>query len=215
MGVFWAAQSIVGWPHRMEATPVSLAQDPRQHIHFEVQLRWELSADQVRRACAFPPRDQPAAIVVTTVLRCKSRWVAGKCWADAATRWWLVDVQALLGATGITPAELPATSLIVDTDHSVPHFRGVGAGAAGQLRQDLVEVSLEELTLTVEPFLTAVHIYWKEDSNTTINCVLQSFMEALWSQVWILCLASINIYVPILSKPILQHISGMLPLSCQ
>lgn len=58
-------------------------------------------------------------------------------------------------------------SLIVDTDHSVPHFRWVGAGAAGQLRQDLLEVPLEELTLTVEPLLTAIHIYWKGDSNNT------------------------------------------------
>lgn len=58
-------------------------------------------------------------------------------------------------------------SLVVDTDHSVRHLRGVGAGAARQLRQDLVEVPLEELTLTVEPLLTAVHIFWKEDSNTT------------------------------------------------
>lgn len=118
----------------MEATPVSLAQDPREHIHFEVQLRRELGADQVRRARAFPACDQPPAFAVTTVLRRESRRVAGERRADAATRRRLVDVQALLRAAGIPPTELPAVRLIVDADHGVRHLRRVGAGAAGQLR---------------------------------------------------------------------------------
>lgn len=172
MGVLRAAQPIVGRAHRMEATPVPLAQDPRQHVHLEVQLRRELGADQVRRACALPPRDQPPAIVVATVLRGEGGQVAGERRADAAARRRLVDVQALLGAAGIAPAERPAASLIVDADYGVPHFRGVGAGAAGQLGQHLVEVPLQELTLTAEPLLTAVHVWWSEDNNTASNIVL-------------------------------------------
>lgn len=175
----------------MEAAPVSLAQDPRQHVHFEVELRWKLCADQVRRTCAFTPCYQLPAIAVTTLLRCESRRVARKRWADAVASWWLVDIQALLGAASITPAELPAMSLVIDTDHSVRHLRGEGAGAAGQLRQDLMEVPLEELTLTVEPLLTAVHIFWRDDSSVTWNRVLQLFMLALqvswvsrWRLVW-------------------------------
>lgn len=152
----------------MEATPVSLAQNPRQHIHFEVQLGRKLGANQVRRACAFSSRDQPPAVVVTTVLCRKGSRVAGQCRADAAARRRLVDVQALLGAAGVVPAERPSVSVIVDTDHGVRGFERVGAGAVGQLRQHLMEVPLQELTLTIEPFLTAVYICWKEDSNTAL-----------------------------------------------
>lgn len=146
----------------MESTPVSLAQDPRQHVHFEVQLGRKLSTDQIRRARAFPPRDQPPALAVTTVLRRQGGRVARQRRADAAPRRRLVDVQALLGAAGVAPTELPVVGLVVDTDHGVGDLGGVGAGAAGQLGQDLVEVPLEELALTVEPLLAAVHICQKE-----------------------------------------------------
>lgn len=149
----------------MEATPVSLAQDPRQHVHFEVKLWGELGTDQVRRACAFAPRDQMPSIAVTAVLRRESGRVTGKRRPDAVLSRWLVDVQALLGAACIAPAELLPVRLVIDADHSVSHLRGVGAGAAGQLGQDLLEVPLEEFTLTVEPLLTAVHIFWKGDRN--------------------------------------------------
>lgn len=131
MGVFWAAQPITGWPHHVEATPVPLAQDPRQHVHLEMQLLRELGADQVRRARAFPPRDQLAQIIVATMLRCESGRVARKRRANAAARRRLVDVQPLLGTTGVSPAKRPAVSLVVETDHCVRYFRRVGAGAAG------------------------------------------------------------------------------------
>lgn len=179
----------------MEAAPVPLAQDPGQHIHFEVQLMWKLRADQVRRACAFTSRDQPSTVVVTTVLSCKSRRVAGKCWANAAAGWRLVDVQALLGAAGIAPSERSAVSLIVDADHRVCYFGRVGAGAAGQLRQHLVEVLLEEITLAIEPFLTAVNICGKRTMKVKL-LLMEAIIKSMlipWSQIWILSLTSLNI----------------------
>lgn len=52
--------------------------------------------------------------------------------------------------------------VIIEADHGVRHLRGVAAGAAGQLRHDLVQVPLQELAFTIEPLLTAVHIFRKE-----------------------------------------------------
>lgn len=115
----------------MEATPVSLAQDPGQHVNFEVELRRELGTNEVRRACAFPPCDQLPTVAVATVLGCKSRRVTGKRRADAVTRRRLVDIQTLLGTACIPPTEVPAAGLIIEADHGVGHLRGVGAGAAG------------------------------------------------------------------------------------
>lgn len=86
MGVFWAAQSVIGWPHHVEATPVPFAQDPRQNVNFEVQLLGELGADQVWRARALPPGDQPSTIVVAALLCGQSRRVAGERRANAAAR---------------------------------------------------------------------------------------------------------------------------------
>lgn len=162
MGVFGALESVIRRPHRMEATPVSLAQDPGQHVNFEVELRRELGTDEVRRACAFPPCDQLPAVAVATVLGRKSLRVTGKRRADAVARRWLVDVQTLLGTAGVPPTELPTAELVVQADHGVGRLGGVGAGAAGQLGHDLMEVALQELAFTIEPLLTAVHIFRKE-----------------------------------------------------
>lgn len=159
MGVFWAVLSVVGRPHCMEAAPVSFAQNPWQHVHFEVELRGELSADQVRHARPFPSRNQLPALTVAAVLCCQGGRVAGKGWTDAVACRWLVNVQAFLWATGIAPAELAPVGLVIDTDHCVSHLRRVGARAAGQLSQHLMKVPLEELTLAVEPLLAAVHIF--------------------------------------------------------
>lgn len=146
----------------MEATPVSLAQDPGQHVNFEVELGRELGTNEVRRTCAFPPCDQLPTVAVATVLGCQSRRVTGKRRADAVACRWLVDVQTLLGTACIPPTELPAVALIIEADHGVGHLRGVAAGAAGQLRHDLMEVTLQELAFTIEPLLTAVHVFRKE-----------------------------------------------------
>lgn len=146
----------------MEATPVSLAQDPGQHVHFEVELGRELGTNEVRRACAFPPRDQLPAVAVATVLGCKSRGVTGERGADAVACRRLVDVQTLLGTACVAPTELAGAALVVEADHGVGHLRGVGAGAAGQLRHDLMEVALQELAFTVEPLLAAVHVFRRE-----------------------------------------------------
>lgn len=159
VGVFWAVLSVVGRPHCMKAAPVPFAQDPRQHVYFEVELGGELSADQVWHARAFPSRDQLPPLTVAAVLCCQSGWVAGKCWTDAVACRWLVNVQAFFWATGITPAELAPVGLVIDTDHSVSHLRRVGARAAGQLSQHLMKVPLEKLALAVEPLLAAVHIF--------------------------------------------------------
>lgn len=71
VGVFWAILSVVGRPYCVEAAPVPFAQDPRQHVHFKVELWGELGADQVRHARAFSPRDQLPAVTVAAVLRCQ------------------------------------------------------------------------------------------------------------------------------------------------
>lgn len=153
----------------MEATPVSLAQDPGQHVHFEVELRRELGTNEVRRACAFPPCDQLPAVAVATVLGCKSGRVTGKRRADAVACRRLVDVQPLLGTARIPPTELPAAGLIIEADHGVGHLRGVAAGATGQLRHDLMQVALQELAFAIEPLLTAVHVFREEKQNKVVH----------------------------------------------
>lgn len=177
VGICRAAQSVVGWPHRMEATPVPFAQDPGQHVHFEVELGRKLGADQVRRARAFTSRDQLPAIAVAAVLCCQCGRVAGKRRADAVACRRLVNVQAFLGAAGVAPAKLAAVRLVVDADHGVRHLGRVGAGAAGQLSQHLMDVLLEELALAVEPLLAAVHIFWRERQNVRTDSQLTAEQE--------------------------------------
>lgn len=163
----------------MEAAPVPLAQDPGQHVDFEVELGRELGADEVGRARAFPPCDQLPTVAVATVLGCERGGVTGKRGADAVACRRLVDVQTLLGTAGVPPAEVAGAALVVEADHGVGHLRGVGAGAAGQLRHDQVEVALQELALTVEPLLTAVHICGteKQTSRFSLSIVFTQKVE--------------------------------------
>lgn len=63
--------------------------------------------------------------------------------------------------------------LIIEADHGVRHLRGVGAGAAGELRHDLMEVPLQELAFTIEPLLTAVHIFRKEGEKIGFKVILK------------------------------------------
>lgn len=160
----------------MKATPVPFAQDPRQDVHLEVQLLRELGADEVRRARAFPPRDQAPTVAVATMLRRQSGRVAGKRRANAAARRGLVDVQPLCRAAGVAPAERPPSGLVVEAHHGVRRFGRVRAGAAGQLRQDLLQIPLEKVTLAVQPLLTAVHIC-REREHRKQSCVFSSLQE--------------------------------------
>lgn len=149
---------IVGWSHSMVTAPVALAEDPGQHVHLVVQLWGELSADEVGDASTLPPGDEASVLIVAAVLGRQRRAVKGEHGAQAEACCRLVDVQALFGATGIPPAEALALSLIPQVDSTVNSLQGIGAGTAGQVRQHLAEVLGEEVTLAVQPLLTAVHI---------------------------------------------------------
>ena len=166
MRVLGARQPAVGRSHGVETAPVAPTEDPGQHVHLEVQLGGELGADQVGRAGALPPREQPPALVVAALLRRQRGRVAGERGADAGARRRLVHVQALGGAAGVAPPEGPATRLVGEADHRVGRRRRVGAGAAGQLGQHLVEVALEEVALAAQPLLAGVHVWRLEGSRT-------------------------------------------------
>lgn len=146
---FWrvlgALQPVVGGSDRVEPAPVPLAQDPGQDVHLVVQLGGELGADQVRRSRPFPPRDQSHAVVVATVLLRQHGAVVGQHGADAEAGRGLVDVEPLLGAAGVPPAVRLAEPGVLDVDGAVDHLGGVGAGAAGQLGEHLVQVLLQEV----------------------------------------------------------------------
>lgn len=150
---------IVGRPHGMIPAPVALAEDPGQHVHLVVQLWGELSADEVGDASTLAPGDEAGVLVIAAVLGRQRRAVQREHGAQAEARRRLVDVQALLGAAGVPPAEALSLPLVPQVDSAVNGLQRVGAGAAGQVRQHLAEVLGEEVALAVQPLLAAVHIW--------------------------------------------------------
>lgn len=124
-------QPVVGWPHRVEAAPVPLTQDPGQHVHFVMQLRRELRTDEVRSARPFTPRDKLCVVVVATVLRSQGGAIRGDHGARAEVSGRLVNVQAFFGAGGVAPAVGLTQRLVEDVDGVVDGLGRVGAGAAG------------------------------------------------------------------------------------
>lgn len=150
---------IVGRPHGVVPAPVALAEDPGQHVHLVVQLRGELGADEVGDAGTLAPGDEAGVLVIAAVLGCQRRAVQREHGAQAEARRRLVDVEALLGAAGIPPAEALPLPLIPQVDGAVNGLQRVGAGAAGQVCQHLAEVLGEEVTLAVQPLLAAVHVW--------------------------------------------------------
>lgn len=133
----------------MKATPVPLAQDPRQYVHLVMQLWRELGADQIRRSRSFPSRYQSHLVVVAAVLRRQRRAIVRQHRADAESGRRFVDVQALFGSARVPPAVGLAKFGVLDVDGAVNGLRGVRAGAAGELREHLVQVLLEEVILAV------------------------------------------------------------------
>lgn len=143
----------------MVAAPIALAEDPGQHVHFVVQLWGELGADEVGDASPLATGDEAGVLIVAAVLGSEGGAVEGEHGAQAEARRGLVDVQALLGATGVPPSEALALPLIPQVDSTVDGLQRVGAGAAGQVRQHLAQVLGEEVALAVQPLLTAVHLW--------------------------------------------------------
>lgn len=162
-GVVSTPLPVVGGPDGVVAAPVTLAEDPGQHVHLVVQLRGELGADEVRDAGPLAAGDEAGVLIVAAVLGSQGGAVKGEHGAQAEACCGLVDVQALLGAAGIPPSEAPALLLIPQVNGTVDSLQWVGAGAAGQVRQHLAQVLGEEVALAVQPLLTAVHL-WGEDT---------------------------------------------------
>lgn len=160
-GVVSTPSPVVGGPDGVVAAPVALAEDPGQHVHLVVQLRGELGADEVGDAGPLAAGDEAGVLVVAAVLGSQGGAVEGEHGAQAEARRRLVDVQALLGATGVPPSEALALPLIPQVDGTVDGLQWVGAGAAGQICQHLAHVLGEEVALAVQPLLTAVHLWGK------------------------------------------------------
>lgn len=141
-GALRAFLSVVGRPGLVIPAPVALADNPGQDVHFVVELRGELSADEVRRPCPFAPGDELHVVAIATVLGSQGSALQGQHGADAVPGRGLVDLQLLLGPTGILPAEVLALDAVKDVGCAVGHLGGVGAGAAGQVIDHLVHVLL-------------------------------------------------------------------------
>lgn len=170
-GVVSTLLPVVGGPDGVIPAPVTLAKDPGQHVHFVVQLRRELGADEVGDAGPLATGDEAGVLVIAAVLGSQGGAVKGEHGAQAEACRGLVDVQALLGAAGIPPSEALAPLLVPQVDGTVDGLQRVGAGAAGQVRQHLAQVLGEEVTLAVQPLLTAVHL-WGEGTKRVRACTL-------------------------------------------
>ena len=157
-GALGAPVSVVGGPGLVIPAPVALADDPGQDVHFVVELRRELRADEVGRARPFAPGDELHVVAVAAVLGSQRGALQGQHGADAIPGCGFVDVQLLPGPAGVLPAEVLALDAVEDVRCAVGHLRGVGAGATGQVVDHLVHVLLEELALAAHPALTAVRV---------------------------------------------------------
>lgn len=109
----------------MIPAPVTLAEDPGQHVHLVVQLRGELGADEVGHTGPLAAGDEAGVLVVAAVLGGQGGAVQGQHGAQAETRRRLVDVQALLGPAGIPPSEALALLLVPQVDGIVDGLQRV------------------------------------------------------------------------------------------
>ena len=157
-GALGAPVSVVGGPGLVIPATVALADDPGQDVHFVVELRRELRADEVGRARPFAPGDELHVVAVAAVLGSQRGALQRQHGADAIPGCGFVDFQLLPGPAGVLPAEVLALEAVEDVRGAVGHLGGVGAGAAGQVVDHLVHVLLEELALAAHPALTAVRV---------------------------------------------------------
>lgn len=141
-GALCALLSVVGRPSLVIPAPVTLADNPGQDVHLVVELRGELGADEVGRARPLAPGDELHVVTVAAVLRRQRGALQGQHGADAVPGRGLVDLQLLLGPTGVLPAEVLALDAVEDVSRAVGYLSGVGAGAAGQVIHHLVHVLL-------------------------------------------------------------------------
>ncbi len=115
----------------MKTAPVSFTQDPWENVYFVMKVWGELCTDEVGGSGPFASSDELYVIVVAAMLCSQRGAVEGEHWANAKLCRGLVDVQPLLGATGITPAigllQLP----IENVDSTVDHLGWVDARAVG------------------------------------------------------------------------------------
>lgn len=172
LGVLSALLAVVGWPGVVVAAPVTFADDPRQDVHFVVQVCGELDADEVGRAGALAAGYELHGVVVATVLGSQRGGLQREHGADAVACRGLVDLQLLFGAAGVLPAEVPPPGRVMDVRCAVGHLCGIGAGAAGQVVGHLGHVLFQEFALAVHPALTAVCV-WKGEQqlgSTVFNC---------------------------------------------
>lgn len=123
-----------------------------------MQVSGELRADEVGRTCPFAPGDELHAVVVAAVLGRQRGGFQREHGADAIASSGFVDLQLLLWAAGVLPAEVAPRCGIVDVCGAVGHFSWVKAGAAGKVVGHFAHVFLEELTLAVHPTLATVCI---------------------------------------------------------
>lgn len=158
LGVFRALLPVVGRPGLVVSAPVALADDPGQDVHLVMQVGRELRADEVGRARPFAAGDELHAVVVAAVLRRQRGGLQREHGADAVAGGGLVDLQLLLRAAGVLPAEVPAREGVVHVGRAVRHLGRVGARAAGQVVGHLGHVLLQEVALAVHPPLAAVGV---------------------------------------------------------
>lgn len=117
----------------MIPAPVSLTEDPRQHVHLVVKLWGELCTDEVRRTGPLAASDQPGVFVIAAMLGGQRGAVQGEHGAQAEMGSRLINVQPFLGPAGIPPAKVFALLLISQVHSTVHGFQRVGAGTAGQV----------------------------------------------------------------------------------
>lgn len=129
--VLGALQSVVGRTYRVEAAPVSFAQNPWKNVHLVMELRRELGADEVRRSGTFAPGDQLHVLVVAAVLCCQRGAVERQHGAYTEPGRRLVDIEALFGSAGVAPPVGLAQLLVEDVHSAVDDLGRVDAGAAG------------------------------------------------------------------------------------
>lgn len=170
--VFCTLLPIVWGPCFIVPAPVAFAYNPRQNVHFVMELCWEFNADKVWCTCPFPSGDQLHIIIIAAVLCCKCCAFQREHGADAVPCSGLIDLQFFLWTTCIFPAKAFPLNSIVDFSSAVCNFPGVGAWAAGKIIDHFVHIFLQELTFAAHPSFTAICICSKA-GNGSFRYIMQ------------------------------------------
>lgn len=149
---------VVWRPGLVVAAPVSFADDPRQDVHFIVQVCRKLGADEVGCAGPFASSDKLHIVVVAAVLCGQSGGLQCQHGAYAVPGRGLVDLQLLFWPTGIFPTEISACGSVVYVGCAVRHLGWVRARTARKVVRHLCHVLLQEVALAVHPSLATVRV---------------------------------------------------------